>query len=83
MVGVKGRSGKSAGSRGHHKQPHSQKTKETIRKKCREAIVTHHIDGNHYNNDPNNLMQVTPKEHAIIHNLMKRGYTIKRMWDLK
>lgn len=27
----------------------------------------HHIDGNHNNNDPINLMLVTPEEHAKIH----------------
>lgn len=27
----------------------------------------HHIDGNHENNDPENLMAVTPEEHARLH----------------
>lgn len=27
----------------------------------------HHIDGNHYNNDPTNLMLITPEEHFKIH----------------
>jgi len=83
MVGTKGHSGKSPGSRGHHNMSHSKETKEKIKQKCKNVMVIHHIDGNHYNNEPSNLMQVTPKEHAIIHNLMKRGYAIKRMWDLK
>lgn len=70
MVGIKGKSGKSPGSRGHMKgKHHTQKTKDLIREKCKNCPVVHHIDGNHYNNAPENRMIVTPREHAIIHML--------------
>ena len=32
-----------------------------------EGYHIHHIDGNHQNNDPSNLMAVTPEEHARLH----------------
>jgi hypothetical protein len=31
------------------------------------GMDVHHIDGNHNNNEPSNLMLVTPEEHARIH----------------
>lgn len=31
------------------------------------GIEIHHIDGNHFNNDPSNLLAVTPEEHYQIH----------------
>ena len=70
MTGTKGHSGTSPGSRGRHKGfHHSQETKDKIREKCRNCPVVHHIDGNHFNNAPENRMIVTPREHAIIHML--------------
>jgi hypothetical protein len=32
-----------------------------------EGYQIHHIDGNHENDDPKNLMAVTPEEHARLH----------------
>lgn len=32
-----------------------------------EGYHIHHIDGNHENDDPSNLMAVTPEEHARLH----------------
>lgn len=43
------------------------KTKEKIKKSCKNAIVIYHINGNHFDNRPKNRMIVTPREHAIIH----------------
>jgi hypothetical protein len=45
----------------------SKETKEKIRESCKNAIIVHHINGNHFDDRPENRMLVTPKEHAQIH----------------
>ena len=35
--------------------------------------LIHHINGNHFDSRPDNLMKVTAKEHAQIHSKMRRG----------
>lgn len=42
-----------------------------------EGYHIHHIDFNPYNNDPKNLVAVTPEEHAKIHNHEGIGWAIE------
>lgn len=47
-----------------------QRTKEHNRKiseGCKKCLVIHHINGNHYDNSPENRVVLTPSEHAKIH----------------
>lgn len=47
--------------------PVSEETKEKIRESCKNAIVIHHINGNHEDNRPENRREMTPREHAELH----------------
>lgn len=49
----------------------SEETKNKIRESCRNCPVVHHINGNHFDDRPENRIILTPREHAIIH--MLRG----------
>lgn len=42
-------------------------------KPIKQGNIIHHIDGNHYNNDIDNLYECTPQEHTKIHSI--EGYT--------
>jgi len=76
MVGVKGKSGRRIG---YH---HSEEVKNRIKESCRECAVVHHINGNHFDDRPENRMIVTPSEHIKIHmlqgdlHLFKKGHKL-------
>jgi hypothetical protein len=50
--------------------PH--RTEDWLKDKLRDGFTIHHIDGNHDNNSPNNLVLVTWADHTMIHNGKKR-----------
>ena len=45
----------------------SEDTKRKTSVSCKNVIVVHHINGNHFDDRPKNRMLLTPKEHAQIH----------------
>lgn len=45
----------------------TQWQKDKIAEACRNCPVVHHIDGNHFNDAPENRLILTPKEHTQIH----------------
>ena len=55
----------------------SQEHKDKIRESCRNCPVIHHINGNHFDDRPENRMVVTPSEHAKIHMLQGDIHTFK------
>jgi len=76
MVGIKGRTGiykhkynqgLQKGHRINNGKILSEEHKEKIRESCRNCPVVHHINGNHFDDRPENRMIVTPSEHAKIH----------------
>jgi hypothetical protein len=40
--------------------------KQKTRESCKNCPVIHHINGNHFDDRPENRMILTPREHAII-----------------
>ena len=44
---------------------------EEARTSMRADEEVHHIDGNHFNNDPDNLIALSKSEHAKIHSSWK------------
>lgn len=62
-----------------------QRSKDVIRSKLRHRLVgeaifdedirnIHHIDGNHYNNDPVNLSNLSSRDHQHLHRSQEYGY---------
>lgn len=51
-----------------------KQTKEHIENrvdKMKKSPIIHHIDGNHKNNNPNNLIEMKRKEHNKLHSLQR------------
>ncbi len=46
---------------------HRKIAEEKIGRKLLPGEEVHHIDGNHFNNDPNNIIILSKSEHAKIH----------------
>jgi hypothetical protein len=56
---------------------HTKEEIEKIRESCINCPVIHHINGNHFDDRPENRMVVTPSEHAKIHMLQGNIHTFK------
>jgi len=48
-----------------------------IGRKLHDDECVHHIDRNRKNNDPSNLMLMTKSEHALLHAMEDRGFSLK------
>jgi hypothetical protein len=48
---------------------HPDRDEKWLRDKLYEGFDVHHLDGNHSNNDPNNLVLVEHEDHMRLHNL--------------
>jgi hypothetical protein len=57
---------------------HPERTEEWLRRMFKEGFHIHHLDGNHYNNIPNNLILIEAGDHFLLHNGVKRMLFIKR-----
>lgn len=56
---------------------HSWRTEEWLRDRLKDGFHIHHLDGNHYNNDPKNLILIDGSDHMHLHGMplevMARG----------
>lgn len=46
---------------------HPRRTVEWLKDKLRDGFDIHHLDGDHNNNDPNNLLLVECSDHLMLH----------------
>ena len=56
---------------------HVQVLQEKLGRKIKPGHVTHHVDGNHHNNSPENLVEVSRAEHMKIHIHNRRANGVK------
>ena len=59
----------------HHEawlSAHPERSSEWFVDRMREGFHIHHIDGNHDNNDANNLVMIESGDHMLLHNGAKR-----------
>lgn len=68
---------------------HPKRTELWLRDALKEGFDIHHIDGNHNNNQPNNLVLIECKDHLMLHNnsklcrLTKTSYGWSKSQDYK
>lgn len=55
----------------------TEEHKMKIKESCKNCPVIHHINGNHFDDRPENRMVVTPSEHAKIHMLQRDLHIFK------
>lgn len=54
----------------HHKSwllDHPDRTEEWFESRIKDGFDVHHVDGNHYNNDPANLILIEGADHLRLH----------------
>lgn len=47
---------------------HPHRTEEWFRQQTKDGFDVHHLDGNHDNNDPRNLVLIEHTDHMALHN---------------
>lgn len=64
---------------------HPERTEEWLRRMMAEGFHIHHIDADHYNNDPMNLVLIEGADHLFLHGMNRlkfvrtRGVKSKRI----
>jgi len=46
---------------------HPNRTREWLEERLRDGFDIHHIDGNHSNDDPSNLVLIEHRDHMMLH----------------
>lgn len=59
---------------------HPHRTAEWLKDKLREGFDIHHLDNNHSNNEPDNLILIEHTDHMFLH---ARGRTLGRLTQRK
>jgi hypothetical protein len=66
---------------------HPHRSEEWLSTQLKEGFDIHHLDGNHNNNDPKNLVLIEAQDHMLIHTgtmfLPKRLIKLKEGWTPK
>jgi hypothetical protein len=60
-------------------EAHPHRTREWLEAKCKDGFDIHHLDGNHDNNDPGNLVLIEASDHMRLHGMDHKGKGILRM----
>jgi hypothetical protein len=47
---------------------HPERTEEWLKERLRDGFHVHHIDGDHFNDDPKNLVLIESGDHMMLHN---------------
>lgn len=47
---------------------HPERTEDWLRRMLKDGFRIHHMDGNHFNDDPKNLVLIEAGDHMMIHN---------------
>lgn len=47
---------------------HPERTEQWLKERLADGFHVHHIDGNHDNNDPKNLVLIESGDHMMLHN---------------
>ena len=56
-------------------EAHPHRAKEWLEERLREGFDVHHLDGNHSNNEPGNLVLIEHTDHMMLHG----GRTLGRL----
>ncbi len=51
---------------------HPERTEDWLKERMRDGFDIHHLDGNHANDDPINLVLIECGDHLMLHNGSKR-----------
>lgn len=52
---------------------HQDRSEEWLRARLKDGFHVHHLDGDHWNNDPSNLVLVEGKDHMRLHGCVVTG----------
>lgn len=56
---------------------HAGRTEDWLRRMMAEGFHIHHVDGDHSNNDPLNLVLIEGADHFLMHNGVKRPISVR------
>lgn len=56
---------------------HQNRNEEWLRERLRDGFDIHHLDGDHYNDDPSNLALVEATDHMRLHGLSMNRLLVK------
>lgn len=59
---------------------HPERSQEWLSERLRDGFDVHHLDGDHSNNDPSNLVLIDAGDHLMLHNGKTR---VPRLSDIR
>ncbi len=68
----------------HHRawlSVHPSRSEAWLSERLRDGFLIHHVDLNHENNDPENLVLIEQKDHALMHRLERANDAARKPFD--